>query len=108
MVIIPARAREVDLLAGAGDIDVAFEFVLEVRHLEEGVVVLALHHVLLEQRLPVLYLPHRQVRLHYLREELGVAVIVGVLPVLSLEQLAPDLYLCFEFRVIVELRFLVL
>lgn len=56
--------------------------------LQERIVVVSLHHLLLKECLAILHLSHCQVTFQDLREELGVAKLHLILPIGSLEEAA--------------------
>ena len=59
---------------------------LEMVQLQERVVVVSLHHLLLKECLAILHLPHCQVTFQDLREELGITELHLILPIGSLEE----------------------
>ncbi len=56
--------------------------------LQERIVVVSLHHLLLKECLAVLHLPHCQVTFQDLREELGIAQLHLILSIGSFEEAA--------------------
>ena len=67
-------------------LQVVLQVFFEVVQLQEWIVVVSLHHLLLKECLAILHLPHCQVAFKDLREELGITELHLILPISPLKE----------------------